>query len=200
MPVFPGGPNSIWCFLEKNFQYEILNAGNKEVKFITRFIVDTLGKTTDIKIMGSIPQNIIFDHQDSLKISEIVRVLELMQTWQPATQNNKKVRCLYTIPIMTPYKEFRCRQFQKKKITATNSDGLIKCLPPTQDSFLTSTKIYACNFCNIYKILWHPDSFVSRDSIFGLAGPRAGALFFARHLDNFIVTRNCSSTFRDWYR
>ena len=115
MPVFPGGSNSIWCFLENNFQYEILNAGNKEVKFITRFIVDTLGKTTDIKIMGSIPQNIIFDHQDSLKISEIVRVLELMQTWQPATQNNKKVRCLYSIPIMTPYKEFRCSQFQKKR-------------------------------------------------------------------------------------
>jgi hypothetical protein len=115
MPVFPGGLDSIWCFLERNFQYEILNAGDKEVKFITRFVVDTLGKTTDIKIVASIPQNIIFDHQDSLKISEIVRVFELMQTWQPATQNNIKVRCLYTIPIMTPYKEFRCRQSQKRK-------------------------------------------------------------------------------------
>jgi protein TonB len=115
MPVFPGGLDSIWCFLERNFQYEILNAGNKEVKFITRFVVDTLGKTTDIKVVASIPQNIIFDHQDSLKISELVRVFELMQTWQPATQNNIKVRCLYTIPIKTPYKEFRCRQSQKRK-------------------------------------------------------------------------------------
>jgi hypothetical protein len=41
--------------------------------------------------------------------------------------------------------------------------------------------------------MWHPDSFVSRDSIFGLAGLRAGALFFARHLDYFIVTRNSHS-------
>ncbi len=71
-----------------------------------------------------------------------------------------------------------------------NSDGLINCLPPTQDSFVTSPKIYARKLCSIYKILWHPDSFVYRDSIFGLAGRRAGALFFARHRDYFIVTRN----------
>jgi hypothetical protein len=51
--------------------------------------------------------------------------------------------------------------------------------------------------CSIYKILWHPDSFVSRDSIFGLAGRRAGALFFARNLDYFIVTRNFTAIYLD---
>ena len=71
-----------------------------------------------------------------------------------------------------------------------NSDGLIKCLPPTQDSFVASPKIYASKLCSLYKVLWHPDSFNSRDSIFGLAGRRAGALFFARHRDYFIVTRS----------
>jgi hypothetical protein len=39
-------------------------------------------------------------------------------------------------------------------------------------------------------MLWYPDSFVYRDSIIGAVGPRAGALFFARHLDNFILTHN----------
>jgi hypothetical protein len=71
-----------------------------------------------------------------------------------------------------------------------NSDGLIKCLPPTQDSFVTIPKIYARKLRSIYKILRHPDSFISRDSIFGLAGQRAGASFFARYLDYFVVTRN----------
>ena len=52
--------------------------------------------------------------------------------------------------------------------------------PPTQDSFVIDPKINALKLCSIYKILRHPDSFVSRDSIFGLAGHRAGALFFAR--------------------
>ena len=51
--------------------------------------------------------------------------------------------------------------------------------------------------CAIYKTLWQPDSFISRDSIFGLAGRRAGASFFARHLDYFIVTRNFTAVYLD---
>ena len=80
--------------------------------------------------------------------------------------------------------------FAIRNYSTANSDGLIKCLPPTQDSFVTSPNIYADRLCFIYKILWHPDSFISWDSIIGLAGRRAGALFFARHLDYFIVTQN----------
>jgi hypothetical protein len=43
----------------------------------------------------------------------------------------------------------------------------------------------------------HPDSFVSRDSMVGLAGRRAGASFFARHLDYFAVTRNFTAVYLD---
>jgi hypothetical protein len=32
------------------------------------------------------------------------------------------------------------------------------------------------------------------------AGHRAGALFFARHLDSFIVTQNFEAIYRDWCR
>ena len=39
-------------------------------------------------------------------------------------------------------------------------------------------------------MLWHPDSFVSRDSIVGAVGRRTGAVFFARHLDDLLMTRN----------
>ena len=78
-----------------------------------------------------------------------------------------------------------------------NSDGLIKCLPPTHDNFVTSPKIYAINIRSIYKIQWYPDSFISRDSIFGLAGRRAGALFFCSHRDYFIVTRNFTAIYLD---
>jgi len=81
--------------------------------------------------------------------------------------------------------------------TTHNSDGLIKCLQPTQDSFVTSPKIYASNFCSIYKTLWHPDSFVSLDSIFGLAGRRAGASFFAIHRDYLIETPNFTAVYPD---
>jgi hypothetical protein len=46
-------------------------------------------------------------------------------------------------------------------------------------------------------MLWHPDSFVYLDSIIGAVGRRAGASFFARHLDYFIMTINCASIYRD---
>jgi hypothetical protein len=75
-------------------------------------------------------------------------------------------------------------------IPIANSDGLIKCLRQRQDSLSVNPNIYALKFCSVYKILWHPDSFVSRDSIIGAVGRRSGASFFARHLDYFIVTRN----------
>jgi glycogen debranching enzyme len=43
----------------------------------------------------------------------------------------------------------------------------------------------------------HLDSFVARDNIFGLAGRRAGVVFFARHQDSFIVTRNFTAVYLD---
>jgi hypothetical protein len=52
-------------------------------------------------------------------------------------------------------------------------------------------------FYSSIKFSLQRDSFVSRDSIFGLAGRRAGALFFARHRDYFNVTRNFASVYLD---
>jgi hypothetical protein len=66
-----------------------------------------------------------------------------------------------------------------------------------QDKFVTCPNIYAFKFCSIYKILWHPDSFVYRDSIIGAVGRRSGASFFARHRDYFIVTRNFTAVYLD---
>jgi hypothetical protein len=42
-----------------------------------------------------------------------------------------------------------------------------------RDSFSVNPKIYALKLCSVYNFLWHPDSFVYRDSIIGL---RADAL------------------------
>jgi hypothetical protein len=46
-------------------------------------------------------------------------------------------------------------------------------------------------------MLWHPDSFLYRDSIIGAVGRRAGTLFFALHRDYFIVTRNFTAVYLD---
>jgi len=44
-------------------------------------------------------------------------------------------------------------------------------------------------------MLWHPDSFVSRESIFGLVGRRAGGSFFALHRDPKLT-----AIYRDWQK
>jgi hypothetical protein len=58
-------------------------------------------------------------------------------------------------------------------------------------------KIYVIKLISTYEILWHPDCSCYRDSDNRAAGRRAGALFFARHLDYFIMTRNFTAIYRD---
>jgi len=55
--------------------------------------------------------------------------------------------------------------------------------------WLLAPKVYESKIISTYKILWHLDCFVSRDKVNRAAGRRAGALFFASHLDYFIVTQ-----------
>ena len=67
----------------------------------------------------------------------------------------------------------------------------------SQDSFSVRPKnLWEKNLRHLLTSL-QPDSFISRDSIFGLAGRRAGALFFARNLDYFVVTRNFTAVYLD---
>jgi hypothetical protein len=65
-----------------------------------------------------------------------------------------------------------------------------------RDRYVSVPNIYTIKLCSVYKILWHPDSFVSRDSIIGL---RADALVpcFLLHRDYFVVTRKFAAVYRD---
>jgi hypothetical protein len=68
---------------------------------------------------------------------------------------------------------------------------------PSPGQIVINPNIYALKFCSIYKIQWHPDSFIYLDSIIGAVGRHAGALFFALHLDYFIVTHNFTAVYPD---
>jgi hypothetical protein len=109
IPNFPGGPDPLWCFLESNFKYEILNAGQKKVLFTAAFFVDSLGIVRDFKIISTRPEikNI---HMDSLKGNEILRVLGLLPKWEDPEYVNNNFKYWVYIPIMTPYSEFKCKK------------------------------------------------------------------------------------------
>ena len=110
MPIFPGGNDSIWCFLESNFKYDILNADQKMVTYLIKFIVDSSGVARDFSFIGTRPRDIVNDHADSLKRKEILRVLALLPKWEPGKLFNKKFNCWCFISIKTPYKEYRCKR------------------------------------------------------------------------------------------
>jgi len=54
----------------------------------------------------------------------------------------------------------------------------------------SAPKVYARKHQPTYKILLPPACSCYRDKVNRAAGRRSGALFFARHLDYFIVTHN----------
>jgi hypothetical protein len=106
-------------------------------------------------------------------------------------------KILYTLTFSSRLPGLLNHRRTLKLRTFYNSDGLIKCLRQRQDSFSVNPNIYAFALCSVYRILWHPDSFVYRDSIIGAVGRRSGASFFARHRDYFIVTLNFAAVYRD---
>jgi len=53
MPIFPGGPDSLWCFLESNFTFDILNADQKMISYFITFFVDSSGVARDFRFIST---------------------------------------------------------------------------------------------------------------------------------------------------
>jgi hypothetical protein len=111
MPTFPGGNDSLWCFLESNYNYDILNSDKESVTYFLKFLVDSCGIARNFGFIGTKPTNIITKN-DSLKRIEILRVLGILPRWNPARQCSQRVNIWFTIPIKTPVKEFRCKRIK----------------------------------------------------------------------------------------
>ena len=111
-PIFPGKPDSLKCFLESNFNYDILNVcGDKNI-YVIRFRVDTTGTATDFGFVRSYPigyKSSCFNANDSTMRSEILRVLKMMPKWEPGYLWGKKATVWFTIQIPTPYTDFKCQ-------------------------------------------------------------------------------------------
>ena len=113
VPKFPGKTDSIWCFLESNFNYDILNACSDKNKYVIRFRVDTTGTATDFGFVPGYPPMVYkspcLNANDSTVRSEILRVLKMMPKWEPGYLWGKKASCWFSIPISTPYTDFKCQ-------------------------------------------------------------------------------------------
>jgi protein TonB len=93
MPQYPGGNSAMYQFIYNNMTpqpavqcYTYIGG-----KVFCRFIVETDGSLSDIKIVRSLDP-------DSDK--EVLRIIKTMPKWIPGKQNGRTVRVYYTIPVV----------------------------------------------------------------------------------------------------
>ncbi len=87
-PSFPGGIDNFYTFFENNFKKP--DVPQLLGKLFISFIVEADGTLSDIRTLKDV------GFGSGL---EAERVMQLSPKWNPGTNNDKRVRVLYTIPI-----------------------------------------------------------------------------------------------------
>ena len=91
MPQFPGGPNALFEYLNKNIKYPVVAEENGvQGRVIVTFVVERDGSITDVKVVKSV---------DPSLDKEASRVVKGMPHWIPGKQNGSAVRVKYTVPV-----------------------------------------------------------------------------------------------------
>jgi len=91
LPEFPGGFDSLTVFIQKNFEFTQGYFEEVEGKIKSTFVVDTLGKVVDIKIVERFRKD--YD-------TASYKVISKMPDWKPAELNNgKKVKVKFLLPF-----------------------------------------------------------------------------------------------------
>ena len=91
MPEFPGGLDSLTTFIQRNYKFHqgFTEYINGKVK--STFVVDTLGKVVDIKIIERLRKD--YD-------TACYKVISKIPDWKPAElENNKKVKVTFLLPF-----------------------------------------------------------------------------------------------------
>jgi TonB family protein len=91
MPQFPGGEAEMLKFIQANIRYP-KDAKEKKIqgRVYVNFVVDATGKITDARVIRGIGGGCD---------EEALRVVNLMPTWKPGTQDGKAVRVAYNLPF-----------------------------------------------------------------------------------------------------
>ncbi|MFK8046659.1 MAG: energy transducer TonB [Crocinitomicaceae bacterium] len=90
-PKFPGGNDNVKKYIESNLKYpeDAINEGLQGMVYV-QFVVIEDGSLTEIEVLKGVCPSID---------NEAIRLVNEMPKWSPATQNDKKIKCRYTIPI-----------------------------------------------------------------------------------------------------
>src|SRR5690606_17311083 len=92
-PMFPGGIAKFYDYVGKKFTTpDVELDGSPSMRILVAFVVETDGSLTDIKAKNNPGYGLE---------KEAIRVLKSLKTkWEPGIYKGKKVRTLYTLPIV----------------------------------------------------------------------------------------------------
>lgn len=90
-PSFPGGPSSLFRYLQKEVRYPA-DAAKDHIagKVVVRFVVDTDGTISDAEVVRGV-------HPELDR--EALRAVRAMPRWTPGQKNGKPVRVRFSTPI-----------------------------------------------------------------------------------------------------
>ena len=88
-PEYPGGLTEFYNFIGKNFR--VPDVKGLAGKIFVTFVIEKDGSITDVKVIRDIGYG---------TGEEAVRVLQNCKNWIPGEQQGKKVRVLYSLPIV----------------------------------------------------------------------------------------------------
>lgn len=108
-PEFPGGMDSLWCFIETNLDFNIINLQKAFGKVYTIFVIQPTGQVSDIKVNPEYTSRTPGLLKDSIIENEIKRVLQLMPRWTPGTQRDNPIRISFSLHFQIPYTDFKCK-------------------------------------------------------------------------------------------
>ena len=92
MPVFPGGEQELFNYLNKNIKYPAIARENGiQGRVFVNFFVDAEGKVKDAKILRGLGSGLD---------DEALRVVRNMPAWKPGMQNGRVVQVQYNLPIV----------------------------------------------------------------------------------------------------
>ena len=103
-PEFPGGIDSLFYFLNRNIRYPEEAIKRKiEGKIYTRFIVEKDGSITNAEII----RDIVYGNEEADSLAarlgcgaEVIRVINMMPKWKPASTCGTSVRYQFILPVM----------------------------------------------------------------------------------------------------
>ncbi|MBR4263113.1 MAG: energy transducer TonB [Paludibacteraceae bacterium] len=90
-PEFPGGQTALERFIKNHLRHPVsVRESNLNGRVVCEFIVNKDGSISDIEVVRS---------NYSAMNDEVVRMLQEMPRWEPATSNGEPVSARYVLPV-----------------------------------------------------------------------------------------------------